>query len=414
MIKVILVSFSFVKGGAAIAAQKFKLMLQQSSTEFSVETISQCDAGFFHFIKRLISYGLVKLQVDGNSIKHSLNFFSYPPVIRSFRYEPLAVHHLHWINNDTLSIFDFGKIPAGSVITLHDEWLYCGAEHCYKLSDPQLDFVTGYSFFKKGVYLFNWNYLVWRIKKNKLSRRKDLIYTVPSKWMLHRAKSSYLLQQADIRYLPNPIDTRLFKRANSEEIVKFRDSYSIDSKAILIAYGAIGGNINPLKGGSLLEASVAELKTIIPPQLAARIVFVDFGGAIAESNFYGFRSISLGHIKEPGKLAILYSAADIVVVPSMVESFGQVAAEALSCATPVVCFDCSGLKDIVITGRTGLLAKAFDVISLTQQLLIMIQLSTDERHALGKAGREHVLANFSYDVVAEKYIQILHDAVQLK
>lgn len=50
-----------------------------------------------------------------------------------------------------LSIFDFDKIPSGSIITLHDEWLYCGAEHCYRISDDANDFIHGYNFFKKGV-----------------------------------------------------------------------------------------------------------------------------------------------------------------------------------------------------------------------------------------------------------------------
>lgn len=414
LIKVIFVSFSFVKGGAAIAAQKFKLLLQQKPSEFIVTPISQSKAGFYHFLKRLLSFGLVKLQRDGNPIKHSLNLFSYPPVPRSFQHEPQAVHHLHWINNDTLSIFDFGKIPAGSVITLHDEWLYCGVEHYYNVSDPQLDFVNGYSFFKKGLYLFNWSYVVWQVKKKKLLPRKDLIYTVPSKWMLQRARSSYLLQHADVRYLPNPIDTQGFTCADSDAIASFRHTYCIGNNEILIAYGAIGGKKNPYKGGAILDAAVAELQSNIPPQHLASIVFIDFGGAVAESDFYGFRSISIGHIKDPAKLALLYSAADLVVVPSIVESFGQVAAEALSCGTPVVCFDCSGLKDIVISGKTGLLAEPFDVISLAQQLLAMTQLSAKERQAMGENGRAHVLANFSFEAVAKQYVEILQDAVQLK
>jgi glycosyltransferase involved in cell wall biosynthesis len=232
--------------------------------------------------------------------------------------------------------------------------------------------------------------------------------------MLQRARSSYLLQHADVRYLPNPIDTQLFTRADSSAINRFRNSNFIDNNSILLVYGAIGGNKNVLKGGAILDAAVAELKNTLSPQHMAGIVFVDFGGVVADGDFHGFRSISLGHIKDPDKLATLYSAADCIVVPSMVESFGQVAAEALSCGTPVVSFDCSGLKDIVIDGKTGLLAQAFNVKSLAKQLLAMIQLSAKERRTMGNSGRAHVMANFSFDVVAKQYVNILHDAVQLK
>ena len=37
--------------------------------------------------------------------------------------------HLHWINNEMISIEQIGKITKPIVWTLHDMWPYCGAEH---------------------------------------------------------------------------------------------------------------------------------------------------------------------------------------------------------------------------------------------------------------------------------------------
>jgi glycosyltransferase involved in cell wall biosynthesis len=219
MFKFILISFSFQRGGAGIAANKFKNLLTGNPYGFSPSILSQDEAGRLQFVKRIISFILSKFQLDGNPIKHSLNLFSYSPVIKKFKAEPQSIYHLHWFNNDTVSVFDLDKIPKGSIITLHDEWLYCGSEHCYKVLDDTDEFRRGYSCFKKGVYGFHWNYIIWRIKKLKLSHRSDLIYTVPSLWMLSRAQSSLILKNADVRYLPNPIDTDLFNLAPVDKIM---------------------------------------------------------------------------------------------------------------------------------------------------------------------------------------------------
>ena len=54
-------------------------------------------------------------------------------------------------------------------------------------------------------------------------------------------------------------------------------------------------------------------------------------------------------------MATIYSAADIFLIPSRIESFGQTAAEAQSCGTPVIGFDIGGLRDIVTHNKNGFL-----------------------------------------------------------
>jgi glycosyltransferase involved in cell wall biosynthesis len=76
--------------------------------------------------------------------------------------------------------------------------------------------------------------------------------------------------------------------------------------------------------------------------------------------------INLGLIKDDNFLAGVYSAADITIVPSRSESFGQVAAESLSCGTPVAAFNTSGLKDIIDHKETGYLADYLDIADLAR------------------------------------------------
>ena len=324
------------------------------------------------------------------------------------------LYHIHWINNDTLSIFDFDKIPSGSIITLHDEWLYCGSEHHYRVLDDSNKFISGYNYFTSGVLGINWNYLIWKVKYQKLAYRDDLIYTVPSSWMLERARSSAILNKSNISLLPNPIDTEVFKPSTQDIDNTLRNRLNIDKKSFVIVFPSLPDKKNKLKGISLFESALKLFKSSLEQNSVYKIVLVNFGGSKGESKIHGFRNISIGQIKDTSYLAKLYSAADCVVVPSMIESFGQVSAEALSCCTPVVCFDTSGLRDIVLHRYTGFVAESFSTSSLCDQLIEMIKISKKTRLEMGQIGRKHVLENFSFPIITQKYLKILKDAAALK
>ncbi|WP_176450059.1 glycosyltransferase family 4 protein [Geodermatophilus saharensis] len=88
------------------------------------------------------------------------------------------------------------------------------------------------------------------------------------------------------------------------------------------------------------------------------------------------------------------AAADVVLVPSRVESFGLVAVEALLLGRPVVATRIGGLPEVLRDGETGLLVPADDPRALADAVL---RLLADPRlaEALGAAGRADARARFS-------------------
>lgn len=84
-------------------------------------------------------------------------------------------------------------------------------------------------------------------------------------------------------------------------------------------------------------------------------------------------------------------ASDIVVLPSLVEGFPLVVAEAMACGVPVVAADCSaGVRELVDDGVTGLIAARGDAGDLAHQLSWLME-SEALRREFGAAARERSL-----------------------
>ena len=58
---------------------------------------------------------------------------------------------------------------------------------------------------------------------------------------------------------------------------------------------------------------------------------------------------------------MLYSAADVLAAPSVLEAFGLVALEAAACGTPSVIFENNGISEIIEHKKNGYVAKHLDI-----------------------------------------------------
>jgi|TARA_R110000824_G_scaffold11540_2_gene50346 glycosyltransferase involved in cell wall biosynthesis len=134
----------------------------------------------------------------------------------------------------------------------------------------------------------------------------------------------------------------------------------------------------------------------------------------------------------PNDLASMYNAADCTINISDAEGFGLATLESLSCGTPIITTMTGGLQEQVTDGKNWFgigiepCSKAVigsqqvpyiyeDRISNDDFLSAMRQftnMTAAERAALGAAGREHVLQNYSFESFKEKWVATMDDIVE--
>lgn len=97
------------------------------------------------------------------------------------------------------------------------------------------------------------------------------------------------------------------------------------------------------------------------------------------------------------------AAADCIVLPSYREGVPRTLMEASAMGRPIVATDVPGCRDVVADGDTGLLCRARDSASLAERVMQMIALGPDGRAAMGRRGRQKVVAEFDEQKVVERY-----------
>ncbi len=122
---------------------------------------------------------------------------------------------------------------------------------------------------------------------------------------------------------------------------------------------------------------------------------------------------------ENSRLPELYQSSEIVVFPSITaadgdqEGFGLVQVEALGCQCGVVATDLPAIRDIIIDGKTGLIVPQRDEAALAAKIIYLLD-HADVRAELGRAGRAFVSERYDWDIIAERYREMIEKVMASK
>jgi D-inositol-3-phosphate glycosyltransferase len=114
--------------------------------------------------------------------------------------------------------------------------------------------------------------------------------------------------------------------------------------------------------------------------------------------------------QEQPRLALYYNAADLCAVPSLTESFGLVALEAMACGTPVIGTRVGGLQTVIENDVSGLLVPAGDDAALADGIARML-MDQALRLRLAAGARERSKA-YSWHRVGQAIAALYADLIQ--
>ena len=106
--------------------------------------------------------------------------------------------------------------------------------------------------------------------------------------------------------------------------------------------------------------------------------------------------------------------AHCIVLPSYFEGTSNVLLEAAASARPVIATDVPGCKETFEDGITGFSCKAKDVKSLETAIEKFLQLSHEEKAAMGEKGRSKMQKEYDRNIVVDRYINELNEIQRRK
>jgi glycosyltransferase involved in cell wall biosynthesis len=104
------------------------------------------------------------------------------------------------------------------------------------------------------------------------------------------------------------------------------------------------------------------------------------------------------------ELAERYQAADILINPSLSESFGMTVIEAMACGKPVIVTRVGGMQETVQHGKNGLLVRPGDATDLAEAILYLLH-DDALRAAMGRASRKRAAELYSWEAVVAKWLE---------
>jgi len=413
--KILNVCTSDKSGGAAIAAYRLHqglvhqgvdaFFLAQEKTKGDANVIEPLNA-VTKSMKRLHVFGKIERLTNQwytgqKTIPFSSAMLATPNVLNKIEEIDPDIVHLHWVNRSFLTPSLIAKIKRPLVWSMHDMWAFTGGCHyddnCGKYQQlcgacPVLNSFKEKDLSRKGF-----------LTKQKSFENLDLTIIGLSNWIMNAAQKSQVFNPSTTRFvnLPNPIDTNVFFPIEKETAKKI---LGVPTERKLLLFGAMNATSGSRKGFDLLAEAFEKLAVSSETNLNLMI----FGASQSEHNFK-FPVHFTGHVHDDITKRIVYSAADLMLIPSRQDNLPNTAVEAMACATPVVAFNTGGLADIVDHKVNGYLASPFSVDDFADGIKYI--LSPDNKHMTDEA-HQKVLNVFASDKVVDKYVILYKQLIE--
>lgn len=296
------------------------------------------------------------------------------------------------------------KLGKPVVWTFHDMWAFTGGCHysagcegyqqdCYSCPQLQKDF------YKLPYHLLQ--------DKIELFSNLNLVIVTPSQWLTECVKKSQLFRHHRVETIPYSLDKNIFFPREKPEA---KEKLNINPDSFILLIGAMTGN-EKRKGFFSLVTSLKILKK--DPMINSlihngTIKITCFGEPSDALKELEIEIINWGNIQKDQDLSLIYSAADIFILPSLEDNFPNTMLEAMSCATPVISFAVGGMIDLIKDNINGVLIPAYNLDLMATKIIELIN-NPEKCRMMGMNARKEIETNYSLTIQAEKYSNLYED-----
>jgi glycosyltransferase involved in cell wall biosynthesis len=422
-----ILSTSDIQGGAAKAAFRLhnglELIGQQSLMAvrrkksaapyvFEVQALAPDGASANRFFNVVEKYAFHQ-----NRTPLSNTYFTIPyPGFDLSETEPILhsdVINLHWVAKfqSVESITGLLKLRKPVVWTLHDENAYSGGCHysagCRNYESgcvdcPQLNVND----FQLPSHVVNHKRRSWG---------NDITIVTTSKWLAECASRSLVFGQSRVEVIPNALETDIFRPLDKQET---KQKLGVPTDSLCLLFGAEYHSERRKGYWKLKEALDICFKDPVFKRRAQqkKIWVFTFGDPQNQSKEIELQVKSFGYVHSDEKLAEIYSAADLYILPSLEDNLPNTMLEAMACGTPVVSFPVGGMPDMIQNGETGFVAEDMNSESLASAILKALG-DHQKRKEMTVHCRRLIEANYTLAHQAKNYLKLfeeLHDSRSLR
>lgn len=336
---------------------------------------------------------LHELEKNVLSVQSMLSFNNFYLYKNDF-YKKADLIHYHQIHNSHFNLYDlYNEMRLKpTIITLHDPWILTGRcvhpMECnkWKKGCENCKYLNTLFSFKEDNSMS-----MWKIKS--LIKDTDIDVIVSSKFMLNMVKDSPYLNRMRIHLLPFGVDLEKYKKTNDKKAIK--RELGIDDDSLVLFFR----EQDALKGTSYIVSALKNLNI----NKKVTLLTCSEKGLLSDLE-EKYEIIELGNIDEQ-KMVKCYQASDIFLMPSIGESFGMMAIEAMASSLPVVVFDNTALPSVTCAPKIGVLVKNMDSNDLRDKIEFLIN-NPKERFKRGSLGRKYAEKNYDSHTYYEKLKEI--------
>lgn len=326
--------------------------------------------------------------------------------------EPVDVIHFQSLWSGMLGYADVGGLPKltnryPSLLTLRDLWMLTG--HCaypaigcerWRIGCGKCPDLKLAPAIPKDGTRFNWK------RKQRAIRKSKLTVTAVSDWMARTTRESPIFEGKDVRTVHNGIDEATFYPHDQRQA---RAELGLPQGAfiVLVAGQSVEGTTSG--GNGAVDYAIEALRG------AAGNPFVLAIGHSGEQflDRWGGDGKAIPFLRDPSHLSKHYSAADVVLVASLWETFGRIPAEAQMSGSAVVSFATGGIPEIVDHEESGMLAETGNSAELGS-CLERLQCDSALRNSIREKAARNAKNRFSNFAIAKKYESLYFEIISAR